>query len=111
MEHQEHIPLTNVHERKNILLVLTNTMAENSKLAPDVDLHRIARMTEGFSAAYLEALVRAAVSHALWRHIKFDGQKMTADPEAGENIKVTQADFYDALEKDVKPNEVHCRRR
>lgn len=79
------VPTPEQKERLEVLRVHTKGMP----LAKDVDIEKLARETEGFSGADLEALAREAGMHA-----------MRKDTEAKE---VTGRDFSQAL-KEVKPS-------
>ncbi len=60
-----YVPPPSADGREKILKVHT----KNVPLGPDVDLRKLARMTENFSGADLEALVREAAMNALRRDI------------------------------------------
>jgi transitional endoplasmic reticulum ATPase len=94
--------------RYEILLIHTRNMP----LAPDVDLRKLAEVTHGFSGADLAALAREAAMSALRRAIQsglIDLNQSSIPPEAFEKIKVTMADFINAL-KEIIPSalrEIH----
>ncbi|MEM4652022.1 MAG: CDC48 family AAA ATPase [Pyrobaculum sp.] len=94
--------------RYEILLIHTRNMP----LAPDVDLRKLAEATHGFSGADLAALAREAAMSALRRAIQsglIDLNQSSIPPEAFEKIKVTMADFINAL-KEIIPSalrEIH----
>ncbi len=69
-EVQVEIHLPDEEGRHQILGIKTKKMRENGALAPDVDLHKLAKLTKNFSGAELEGLVKSATSFALSRHIK-----------------------------------------
>jgi len=76
-----YVPAPDYKARLSILKIHTKKMP----LAPDVDLAKIAKLTEGYSGADLAALVREAAMNALRRDI---------------NTKyVTTADFQRAMER------------
>ncbi|XP_073833104.1 comatose [Musca autumnalis] len=102
LEVQMEISLPNEQGRCQILSIHTKRMRDFNKIAPDVDCKELAAVTKNFSGAELEGLVRAAQSTAMNRLIKADA-KVTVDPEAMEKLKVTRADFFHALENDIKP--------
>ena len=56
--------------RVQILNIHTRKMRANGKLASDVDVEAMAKVTKNFSGAELEGLVRAAQSCALNRLVK-----------------------------------------
>jgi transitional endoplasmic reticulum ATPase len=94
--------------RYEILLIHTRNMP----LAPDVDLRKLAEATHGFSGADLAALAREAAMSALRRAIQsglIDLNQSSIPPEAFEKIKVTMADFINAL-REIIPSalrEIH----
>jgi transitional endoplasmic reticulum ATPase len=94
--------------RYEILLIHTRNMP----LAPDVDLRKLAEVTHGFSGADLAALAREAAISALRRAIQsglIDLNQSSIPPETFEKIKVTMADFINAL-KEIIPSalrEIH----
>jgi AAA family ATPase, CDC48 subfamily len=94
--------------RYEILLIHTRNMP----LAPDVDLRKLAEVTHGFSGADLAALAREAAMSALRRAIQsglIDLNQSSIPPEAFEKIKVTMADFINAL-REIIPSalrEIH----
>jgi 26S proteasome subunit P45 family/AAA family ATPase, CDC48 subfamily len=94
--------------RYEILLIHTRNMP----LAPDVDLRKLAEVTHGFSGADLAALAREAAMSALRRAIQsglIDLNQSSIPPETFEKIKVTMADFVNAL-KEIIPSalrEIH----
>lgn len=89
-----YVRLPDAEERWDILVHQTN----KTPLAPDVDLHTIARdpRTEGFSGADLAALIREASLCAIQEHI-------TGSETFQPSIKVSKRDFEMALGK-VKPS-------
>ena len=78
-------------------------------LAPDVNLEEIARITEGYSGADLELLVKeAAINRIRLSYELKKKQGLKEEEEAlkeleKEDIKITMDDFKSALEK-VKPS-------
>ncbi|MFP3204903.1 MAG: AAA family ATPase [Metallosphaera yellowstonensis] len=81
------MPVPDKRGRLEILRIHTRRIP----MSEDVDLERIASMTNGFVGADLEALVREATMRALRR---------TENPE---EVKVTMADFLEAM-KVVEPS-------
>ena len=75
-------------------------MRESRRLAPDVDLQELAKLTRNFSGAEIQGLVNAATSYALQRHIK--GGTVAALSENVVDIQVHMQDFIGALQ-DVQP--------
>ncbi len=78
-----YVPPPDVHARLEILKIHTRNMP----LAPDVDLFEVARRTEGYSGADLEALVREAAMRALKESIHIEKIYMRHFMEAMERIK------------------------
>ncbi|CDR93982.1 N-ethylmaleimide-sensitive factor, putative [Babesia bigemina] len=85
--------------RCQILKIHTKTMRESNRLADDVDLDEICAMTNNYSGAELEGMVKCAVSYAIQRHV--DGSDITK-PKDMDKIIVTRADFLLAL-SEVRP--------
>ena len=96
------IGLPKENGRVQILGIHTRKMVENGKLSKDVDIKELAAITKNFSGAELEGLVRAAQSCALNRLVKASS-KVEIDPDAAEKLVVGRADFFHALDNDVKP--------
>ncbi len=88
--------------RVQILNIHTRKMKANGKLSKDVNIEELAKMTKNFSGAEIEGLVRAAQSCALNRLVKASS-KVEIDPDAAEKLMIGRADFFHALENDVKP--------
>ncbi len=87
--------------RVEILKVHTRHMP----LAEDVDLEKIAEMTHGYTGADLAALAKEAAMAALRRFIKsgkIDLTKETIPTNVLKELKVTMADFLEAM-KMVRP--------
>ena len=102
LEVQIEIGLPKENGRVQILNIHTRKMVANGKLAKDVDLAELAKLTKNFSGAEIEGLVRAAQSCALNRLVKADS-KVQIDPDAAEKLMIGRSDFFHALENDVKP--------
>ncbi|GBE60834.1 N-ethylmaleimide-sensitive fusion protein [Babesia ovata] len=85
--------------RCQILKIHTKVMRESKRLADDVDLDEICAMTNNYSGAELEGMVKCAVSYAIQRHV--DGSDITK-PKDMDKIIVTRADFLLAL-SEVRP--------
>jgi len=85
--------------RQQILKIHTTKMRENGKLASNVDLAELAKLTRNFSGAEISGLVKSASSFALQRHIK--GGTVAALTDDVAQIQIRHQDFLDAL------NEVH----
>ncbi len=95
------VPVPNRDGRKQILEIHTR----NVPLADDVDLDKLADVTHGYTGADLAALVREAAMAAIRRHLpeinKYEDQPVP--PEILDKIKVTMADFQEAL-RSVRPS-------
>lgn len=84
--------------RLQILHVHTRKLSAGNFMAPDVDLAALARITENFSGAELEGLVKSAASYALSRDLDLGDIGEHPDPGC---VKVWHADFTRALDHDV----------
>ncbi len=88
------IGVPNQQGRLEILQIHTRGMP----LAKDVDLVEISRLTHGYTGADLKALCREAAMNALRRTLPKDYLEMGEIPSSVlERIKVTQADFLNAM--------------
>ncbi|EFN58861.1 hypothetical protein CHLNCDRAFT_29882 [Chlorella variabilis] len=99
LEVQVEIGLPDERGRVQILQIHTSKMSSNSFLGRDVDLAELAARTKNFSGAEIEGLVKSATSFALNRQVDVTDLSKPIDEEA---IKVTMADFLEALDE-VKP--------
>jgi AAA family ATPase, CDC48 subfamily len=91
-----------VKARRDILAVHTRNMP----LAADVNLERIADMTNGYTGADIAALAKEAALNALRRFIgsgKINLEQSTIPSEALKELQVTMNDFMDAM-KLVQPS-------
>ena len=102
LEVQIEIGLPKEEGRAQILGIHTRKMVANGKLGKDFNIAEFAAITKNFSGAELEGLVRAAQSCALNRLVKASS-KVEVDVDAAEKLSVGRADFYHALENDIKP--------
>ncbi|MDP7981549.1 MAG: AAA family ATPase, partial [Conexivisphaerales archaeon] len=94
------IGVPNQQGRLEILQIHTRGMP----LAKDVDLKEVSRITHGYTGADLKALCREAAMNALRRTLPKDYLEMGEIPASVlEKIKVTQADFAEAM-KAVGPS-------
>lgn len=98
LEVQVEIGLPDEAGRHQILRIHTNRMSQNSFLAPDVDLLKLAERTKNFSGAELEGLVKDAAAYALNRQVDFTDLHK---PLEEDNIKVCMDDFEKALDEVV----------
>lgn len=87
-----YVGLPEAHDRIDILRALTRT---KPPLADDVDLEEISLITEGFTGADLDGLIRQASLQALKESIDVE--------EDGGELKVHKSHFFDALRK-LKPS-------
>ncbi|MDT7890545.1 MAG: CDC48 family AAA ATPase [Candidatus Nanopusillus sp.] len=99
-----YIPPPDYKARLEILKIKTRNMP----LAPDVNLEEIARITEGYSGADLELLVKEAAINRIRLLYESKRKQGLKEEEAlkeleKEDIKITMSDFKSALEK-VKPS-------
>jgi len=99
-----YIPPPDYKARLEILKIKTRNMP----LAPDVNLEEIARITEGYSGADLELLVKEAAINRIRLSYELKKKQGLKEEEAlkeleKEDIKITMDDFKSALEK-VKPS-------
>ncbi|ESN92582.1 hypothetical protein HELRODRAFT_189514 [Helobdella robusta] len=102
LEVQMEIGLPDENGRLQILNIHTKKLKDNNKLSADVSLQELASVTKNFSGAELEGLVRAATSTAMNGLIKVTSD-VEIDPEATDKLKITMADFRNALANDIKP--------
>ena len=112
--------------RHEILLIYTAKLREHKKLAEDVDIEELAQSTRNFSGAEIEGLVRSADSTAMNRiiavrnpresegdnhifHRRFflmmlqGKNKIEVSAEDAAKLRISKADFDNALLHDVKP--------
>ena len=92
-----YIPPPDLEARKEILRIHTR----RKPLADDVDLDEIAKETEGYTGADLEAVCNTAVMLAIREHIAKSKSPEEARKNA-ENLKVYRRHFMEALKR-VKP--------
>jgi vesicle-fusing ATPase len=99
-----HIEITppNKAGREQILRIHTKEMKKNNILSEDVNFEQIAELTEGFSGAKLEALVRSTASNVLFKRITISdlgpkGLGKNAMEEYFSNIIISQNDFLENI--------------
>ena len=103
------IGLPDEHGRLQIYDIHTRTMRKNNLLAKDVDLQKLAQMSNNYTGAEIEAVCRSANSFALFKQDELDQlAKETPKPKAQTKQKfeerlVTMSDFLMALQE-VKPS-------
>jgi transitional endoplasmic reticulum ATPase len=86
------VPRPDTKSRGHIFKIHT----KKKPLSEDVNFKKLVELTEGFTGADIEAVTNRAATAALKRHV--EGQ-----PKNIKEIKITQKDFVDAIEK-TKPN-------
>jgi len=103
LEVQLEISLPDEFGRSQILSIHTSQLRKYNKLAKDVDLKELAKLTSNFSGAELEGLVRAAESTAINKLVKAT-EKAQVDPDVYNKLSVERNDFMIALDSDIKPS-------
>ncbi|MFB6253026.1 MAG: CDC48 family AAA ATPase [Halobacteriaceae archaeon] len=88
-----HVPIPDEDARKAIFEVHTR----NKPLADDVDLDELARKTDGFVGADIEALVREATMNATREFVSSVSPEETK--ESVGNVRITMNHFRDALDE------------
>ena len=96
------ISLPDENGRREIFNIHTRKMRENRRLAADVDLQALARLSKNFSGAEIEGLVRSAASYSLNRVVNFSNAAQTISPADYDKLTLCNDDFLHALEE-VKP--------
>ena len=90
------VPNPDVKGRQHIFEIHT----KRKPLADDVDITNLVEMTDGFSGAEIAAVANRAAIIALKRYVSAKSQNV-------KDIKITQQDLIDSLEK-VKPQKVEA---
>ncbi|QCJ46567.1 MULTISPECIES: CDC48 family AAA ATPase [Haloprofundus] len=93
LDRHVHVPVPDEEARRKILEVHT----QHKPLADDVDLDRIARRTDGYVGADLEALAREAAMAAS-REFILSVKPEEVDDSVG-NVRITMDHFEDALDQ------------
>ncbi|KAI9888461.1 MAG: transport between ER and Golgi ATPase protein [Vezdaea aestivalis] len=93
------ISLPDEEGRQQIFKIHTSKMRSNNVIDQDVDIHELAHLTKNFSGAEIGGVVKSASSYAFQKDVKIDD--MVGVSKNIENLKVTRADFLNAL-NDVK---------
>lgn len=91
------ITLPDEHGRQQILKIHTTKMRENGRMASDVDVTELAKLTRNFSGAEISGLVKSASSFALQRHIKVGTVAALSDDVA--EMQIHMDDFMRALDE------------
>lgn len=95
IELQIEVSLPDLQGRMEILHIHTSNIVKNGYLANDVQFDKLAQLTEYFTGAEIECLVKNASSRAILRNI---GKNLTVQNKP----IITQNDFMSAL-NEVKP--------
>ncbi|MFB6185953.1 MAG: CDC48 family AAA ATPase [Halobacteriaceae archaeon] len=93
LDRHVHVPIPDEDARKAIFEVHTR----NKPLADDVDLDELARKTDGFVGADIEALVREATMNATREFVSSVSPEETK--ESVGNVRITMKHFRDALDE------------
>lgn len=93
-EVQIEIGLPDEKGRLEVLNIHTKTMTNGGVMNTDVDLKNISKLTNNFTGAELEGLVKSAVSFATQRHVDMDDMSKLHDIG---DISVMASDFQHAL--------------
>ncbi|KAJ9594105.1 hypothetical protein L9F63_014471 [Diploptera punctata] len=90
-----HIGLPNIHQRRQILRLIL----ENEPTAEDVDLNRMAKMTENFSGSDLREMCRNASVYRVRDYMKVESGKSSPGAGTSKLCMVTdnEDEFHDAL--------------
>jgi ATP-dependent 26S proteasome regulatory subunit len=91
------IDLPNQTGRHEILNIHSTALRQNKLLTDDVDLMKIADITENYTGAELECLVQTTLQNVLGAQVDF--KNIAESAKKIENIKVGQNDFIVATEK------------
>lgn len=86
IEHHIKIDLPDAKGREQIFRIHTNCMRENSMLGKDVNIKTIARLTNSYTGAEIENIIKQATSNALYKNINKE-----------DDIIVTMEDFNKAI--------------
>lgn len=106
LEKRIYIPLPNADDREKLFSICLRTL----NIAPDVDLHKLAEATEGYSGADVANVCRdaammpmrkmmAAVRSRGLRNVDDMRRVLTEESSALATDAITQADFMDSLSK------------
>jgi len=99
------IGLPDEQGRLQIYDIHTRLMKKNGLLAKDVDLKKLAQLSNNYTGAEIEAVCRSASSFALFKQEELDALAKETPGKKGTKFEerlVTMADFLNAL-KEVKP--------
>lgn len=95
-EVQIEVGLPSESGREEILNIHTKTMVDGKVLDSAVNIPKIAKLTNNFTGAEIEGLVKSAVSFATQRHVDKDDMSKLHDIN---NIMVKESDFERALQE------------
>eukprot|EP00916_Digyalum_oweni_P014017 GHVL01022896.1.p1 GENE.GHVL01022896.1~~GHVL01022896.1.p1 ORF type:complete len:748 (-),score=90.75 GHVL01022896.1:349-2592(-) len=93
------ISLPDESGRVQIISIHTAHMRKHNRIANDVDINKLSKMTKNFSGAEIAGLVRSATSFAFNRQTN---SKDLTKPVSAQDVKVTWNDFLGAL-SEVQP--------
>ena len=89
------ISLPDERGRLQILKIHTRQMRERKVLDDDVDLEELAKLTNNYTGADIESLVKLAASNALSKDIDFNNLKV----DFSRIKKITMRNFLDAVDE------------
>lgn len=96
-EIQIEVKLPTLQDRVEIFEVHCETMMKNGILDPNIDLTQLAELSENFTGAEIEGVVKSASSYALSRTIDIDPETQVITAKKEEQLLVTMDDFQRAL--------------
>ncbi len=92
------IYLPNEKGRVDIFNIHTDKLKNN--LCPDIHMEELANVTNNYSGAEIEGVVKAAVSYAIRRNTTTENSQIKINDES---ILLKREDFITAIEHDIKP--------
>ena len=101
-EVQVEIHLPDEKGRLQIFDIQTKKMRENNMMSDDVNLAELAALTNNFSGAEIEGLVKSASSFAINKTVNIGKGATKLNTKDIAKLKVTREDFLNAL-NDVTP--------
>ena len=99
LEVQVEVHLPDENGRKQIFDIHTKTQRKNKRLAQDVDINELAKLTSNYTGAEIAGVVRSAASFAMAEHIDINNLAATS---TNENIMIKRSNFIQAIDE-VKP--------
>ena len=91
------IDLPDTTGRYQILVIHTSALLENKAFSSDVDLMKIAELTDSYTGAELENLVQMTVQDNMGNQIDF--KNIVESAKKIDNIVITQKDFIRSIDK------------